>query len=109
MNFVACLVFVVAATLEVGGDAIIRRGLRSEGMAIVALGMCTVALYGLVVNIVSWDFSRLLGVYVAFFASLSFFIGCFAFGDRPPPTAWFGLILIIIGGLLIQSAETGSH
>ena len=62
------LVFVAAALLEVGGDAVVRQGLRGRGGATVLGGCLMLAGYGLVVNLVTWDFSRLLGAYVAAFA-----------------------------------------
>jgi drug/metabolite transporter superfamily protein YnfA len=102
MTSFAWLIFVAAAALEVGGDAIIRKGLRGGGLAVVAAGLVTVALYGLVVNIVTWDFSKLLGVYVAFFALFSVLFGKFFFGESVPVSTWAGLTLIIIGGLVIQ-------
>ena len=102
MPLFAWLVFCVAATLEVGGDAIIRKGLRGSSLAVVAVGLVTVALYGLVVNIVTWDFSKLLGVYVAVFALFSVLYGRFLLRESVSASTWFGLMLIIVGGLVIQ-------
>jgi small multidrug resistance family-3 protein len=51
-----------AAFLEVGGDAVIRLGLRGSRPALVGFGMALLALYGVAVNQVRWDFGRLLGV-----------------------------------------------
>ena len=102
MPLFAWLVFCVAATLEVGGDAIIRKGLRGRSLAVVAVGLVMVALYGLVVNIVTWDFSKLLGVYVAVFALFSVLFGRFLLRESVPMSTWFGLMLIIVGGLVIQ-------
>jgi multidrug transporter EmrE-like cation transporter len=58
--------------------------------------------YGLVVNLLRWDFSRLLGVYVAMFAMGSVFCGRLVFGENVPTSTWVGLILIAAGGLVIQ-------
>ncbi len=60
------------------------------------------AVYGLVVNSVKWDFSRLLGVYIAFFAVVSVLFGRFVFAETVPNTTWVGLALIVMGGALIQ-------
>jgi small multidrug resistance family-3 protein len=54
------------------------------------------------VNSVKWDFSKLLGVYVAFFATVSVLCGLLAFKETVPISTWLGLGLIIIGGLVIQ-------
>ena len=52
-----------------------------------------------------WDFSKLLGVYVAVFAVVSVDAGRFLFGERVPITTWAGLGIIILGGLIIQFGE----
>ena len=58
--------------------------------------------YGLVVNMVRWDFSKLLGVYVAVFALISILFGRFVFNENIPTATWIGLIVIICGGMIIQ-------
>jgi small multidrug resistance family-3 protein len=58
--------------------------------------------YGLLVNTVRWDFSRLLGVYVAVFALVSVMCGRFVFGESVPNSTWVGLAVIVAGGLVIQ-------
>ena len=106
MNWVAWIVFLASAILEVGGDALIRKGLRSQGTLLILLGFIALGCYGLVVNIVRWDFSKLLGVYVAVFACISLLFGVFVFRETIPPTTWVGLALIVAGGIVIQ---TGVH
>lgn len=102
MPILAWLIFVAAAVLEVGGDAVIRKGLRSSELGFIATGCVMLGCYGLVVNLVKWDFSRLLGVYVAVFAVVSVLCGRFAFGEAVPPSTWVGLTIIVAGGLVIQ-------
>jgi drug/metabolite transporter superfamily protein YnfA len=102
MRLAAWITFLAAALLEVGGDAIVRRGLRANSIAWVVLGGAALTAYGLVVNSVKWDFSRLLGVYVGVFALVSVFIGRFAFREQVPATTWCGIGFIVLGGLLIQ-------
>jgi small multidrug resistance family-3 protein len=102
MPVVAWLVFVAAAALEVGGDAVVRTGLRGGRWWAVALGGLVLAAYGVVVNLVRWDFSRLLGVYVGVFALVSVLCGGLLFRERIPPATWAGLALIVAGGLVIQ-------
>jgi len=46
MPVVACLIFVAAAVLEVGGDAIIRAGLRGSGPVVIAGGFIVLGSYG---------------------------------------------------------------
>ena len=78
------LFLIAAAILEVAGDAVIRRGMRGAGIAAVILGMSMLAAYGVVVNLVPWDFSRLLGVYVAVFATTAVLFGHFFFREEVP-------------------------
>jgi small multidrug resistance family-3 protein len=96
------LVFVLAALLEVSGDAAIRRGLRGRSLVFILVGGLVLAGYGLMVNTIKWDFSRLLGVYVAFFALVSILVGRLVFREQVPPSTWCGLALIFAGALLIQ-------
>ena len=58
--------------------------------------------YGVVVNTVKWDFSRLLGVYVAVFALVSILFGRLVFKENIPNTTWLGLMVITLGALIIQ-------
>jgi drug/metabolite transporter superfamily protein YnfA len=102
MNSLTWLVFIAAALLEVGGDAVIRRGLRGRSAVCLVLGCATLAGYGLVVNSVKWDFSKLLGVYVGFFAATSILFGRFVLQETIPLSTLCGLVLILMGGLLIQ-------
>lgn len=96
------LAFIAAALLEVAGDAVVRKGLRGRGLAVVLLGCALLGCYGLVVNSVTWDFSKMLGVYIAFFALVSILCGRFVFRESVPGSTWVGLALIMAGGLFIQ-------
>jgi drug/metabolite transporter superfamily protein YnfA len=102
MNVSACLVFIGAAFLEMMGDAVVRRGLRGGGLPWVLAGGSALACYGLLVNSVRWDFSKLIGVYVAFFALASVLFGRFVLQEKVPPSTWIGLAIIVAGGLVIQ-------
>ena len=62
MTYFAWLIFIGAAMLEVGGDAVVRKGLRGGSLALILSGCALLGCYGVVVNTVKWDFSRLLGV-----------------------------------------------
>jgi drug/metabolite transporter superfamily protein YnfA len=96
------LIFLIAALLEIGGDSIVRSGLRINRIAFIALGFAILGSYGLVVNMVKWDFSRLLGVYVAVFAVVSVFWGKVILKEDVALSTWIGLVPIVIGGLIIQ-------
>ncbi len=98
----AWLVFLGSALLEVGGDAVVRRGLHGANVIIILAGGLMLAAYGLLVNMVRWDFSRMLGVYVAVFALVSVMCGRFVFGESVPNSTWVGLAIIVGGGMVIQ-------
>ena len=97
------LLFVVAAALEVGGDAIIRTGLRGARPLLIVLGFVVLGSYGVVVNLIPLDFSKLLGVYVGVFALVSVGVGRFVFAERVAPTTWVGLGVILLGSAIIQA------
>jgi small multidrug resistance family-3 protein len=95
-------VMLVAATFEVGGDAMIRAGLRGHGWAVCGLGVATLGGYGLIVNLLSLDFSRLLATYVGFFAIVSVAFGRVLFAETVPPSTWVGLAIILFGSAVLQ-------
>ena len=109
MTFLAGLILIAAAVLEVGGDAVIRLGLRTGGPAVIVAGCLALGCYGLVVNLVKWDFSRLLGTYVAVFAVVSVLAGRFLFKEDVPSSTWLGLAFIVAGGLVIQLGKIFGH
>ena len=95
-------VMLLAAIFEVGGDALIRAGLRDRGWALAAIGALTLSAYGIVVNLLPIDFSKLLATYVAFFAVVSVLFGKFVFRDAVPSTTWIGLLVILAGSAIVQ-------
>lgn len=93
---------VLAATLEIAGDAAIRYGLTRSTRAMLVLGVCLLAAYGFAVNTNrSIDFGRLLGVYIAVFFVVSQVISVVVFGERPTPGIWVGGTLIVSGGAIM--------
>ena len=98
------LIALLAAVFEVGGDALIRAGLRGKGWLLVALGFAVLGSYGLILNQVPLDFSRLLGVYVGLFALVSVLFGKLVFGEPIPNATWLGLAIVLVGSAVIQWA-----
>ena len=68
----------------------------------IVAGFAVLGTYGLLVNAVKWDFSKLLGVYVAFFALVSILCGRFIFKEAVPTSTWIGLAIIMLGGMVIH-------
>ena len=79
MQFIAWIAFALAAIFEVGGDAVIRMGIKNNNVVVMIFGALSLAGYGLIVNTLEWDFSIILGVYVAVFASAGVLFGRFVF------------------------------
>jgi small multidrug resistance family-3 protein len=97
-------VLVVAAMLEIGGDAAIRHGLVRSAWPWMVIGSAALATYGFVVNTSrAIEFNRLMGVYIAVFFVVSQATGWALFGERPSTALIVGGTLIVVGGLVIQS------
>ncbi len=102
MNWFAIGMLLLAAVLEVGGDALIQKGMRGNGLTWVCAGVVALGCYGIFVNTVSREFAKLMGVYVAVFALIGVLFGGLLFGETISRTTWLGLVLIVVGGLVIQ-------
>ena len=98
----AIVIMLLAATLEVGGDALIRGGLRGGNLALAAAGAAVLAFYGVSLVQLRIDFSSLLGAYVGVFALAGVVFGMLFFGEHPPPSTWLGLAIILAGSAVIQ-------
>jgi len=107
-NYAWVFIFLVAAGLEVGGDAAIRKGFFARSPRLIILGFVILGSYGLAVNWINkvseetWSLSKMLGVYVAFFALISVLADLLFSSEVVPVSTWLGLIVIIAGGMLIQ-------
>ncbi len=91
----------LAAALEVGGDALVRSGLRGGSALGLAAGAAVLFGYGVSVNLPTWDFGRLMGVYIAIFFVFSQGVAVGFFGERLRAPALVGGALIVAGGLLL--------
>ena len=99
---VQVVVLVLAALFEVGGDALIRAGLRGKGYLMIAIGFAMLGSYGIVLNQIQIDFSKLLGAYVGLFAAVSVLFGRFLFNETIPTSTWLGLGIVLVGSSVIQ-------
>jgi small multidrug resistance family-3 protein len=103
--FAAYLLLLLAATLEAGGDALVRVGLHSPSFAaragLFAAGAIVLFAYGVTVNSPPWDFGKLLGVYVTLFFVVAQLINLVFFGVKPDLPIYAGGALILGGGLVI--------
>ena len=93
-------ILVLAAALEVGGDALVRVGLRGPVYWLAAGGLVLFA-YGVLVNLSGLDFNRLMGIYIAVFFVVSQVISFIFFKQIPDDRILLGGGFIVTGGLLI--------
>ena len=93
-------ILILAAALEVGGDALVRIGLRGPAYWMAAGGLVLFA-YGVLVNLSGLDFNRLMGIYIAVFFVVSQVISFLFFKQIPDDRILLGGGFIVTGGLLI--------
>ena len=105
----SAILLVLAATLEVGGDALFRRALQSSAApnraVLFALGGCLLLGYGYTVNAPPWQFGRLLGLYVVFVFVIAQMISWLVFHQPPSGQVLVGGVFIVTGGLVIALAQ----
>ena len=99
---------VLATTLEAGGDAIVRVGLRQTHpvpvrVLLMLAGGAVLYGYGLTLNLSPLDWGRLIGGYVAVFFVVGQIINLVAFGTAPTLPIMVGGSFIIAGGLIITA------
>lgn len=105
LQFFWPFVLLAAALFEVGGDAASQKGLQGKGLGYSIVGFLMLGLYGIGVNLLGWNLSKLLGCYVAFFAVVSLWWGWYFNAETISRPTLLGLALIVIGGGVISWAE----
>ena len=98
----AWIILVIAASLEVGGDALVRWGLKSGQILGFVLGAIVLFTYGVVVNLPKWDFSQLLGIYIVLFFIVSQLTGYFIFHEPITQGRLLGGLFITAGGVCMM-------
>ena len=103
---ITLLILFVAALLEAGGDAVVRKGLHAETstyrLGLFLIGSAVLFAYGYVVNSPPWDFGKLLGVYVVFFFIAAQLISYFVFDSPPSRPVVIGGLFLVIGGAIMS-------
>lgn len=101
---VSILLLLIAALLEAGGDAIVRKGISASSWQRALwflIGGAVLFGYGYTVNRPPWKFGELLGLYVVFFFVVAQFLSWALFHEAPSAPVWVGGVLIVTGGLVI--------
>lgn len=103
------LVLFCAALLEAGGDALVRVALHTSSalprFLLFTLAAAVLFAYGYTVNTPSWDFGKLLGIYVVFFFVIAQIISWLGFRQPPSLPVLAGGLLILSGGVVIAVAN----
>lgn len=97
-KMVTAIILLGAACLEVGGDALVRWGLKSGQVLGFVLGGLVLLTYGVMVNLPKWDFSQLLGIYIVLFFIISQATGYFIFHEPMTQGRLVGGLLVSAGG-----------
>ena len=106
------LVFLlIATTLEVSGDALVRIGIynhvgRSRLGAMVA-GAALLFGYGMALNLAPLEFGQVVGLYIAILFMIWQVINLIAFRTLPTLPILVGGMLIITGGLIVTFWKPG--
>jgi drug/metabolite transporter superfamily protein YnfA len=78
------LMLILAAVLEIGGDAAIRHGLPNAGWRWLVVGAMILTAYGFAVNLNrAIGFGRVMGIYIAVFFIVSQVLSFVVFGRWP--------------------------
>jgi hypothetical protein len=100
------LILVIATTLEVSGDAVIRKSLFDhQGPARVALFLAGAALlagYGTFLNLAPLEFGKVVGLYIATLCVVWQVITFVAFRTLPTIPVMLGGVMIVTGGLIVS-------
>ena len=96
----------IATTLEVSGDAIVRKALFDHvGLARIGLflaGAVLLAGYGTFLNLAPLEFGQVVGLYIATLFVVWQVITFIAFRTLPTPPILLGGAMIVIGGLVVS-------
>jgi small multidrug resistance family-3 protein len=95
------VLLLVAAALEVGGDALVRSGLKGQGFGLMAAGGVVLVAYGFLVNMTQLDFGRLMGIYIAVFFVVAQATAVLFFKERLSTPVLAGGLLIVAGGAVM--------
>ncbi len=96
---------VLATTMEVTGDALIRNGLAQRDIAskigYFLAGAALVFGYGLTLNLAPIEFNKVVGIYIATLFVVWQVISFAAYRSVPSPSILIGGAFIIAGGLIV--------
>ncbi len=99
------LLLLMATTLEVSGDAIVRLALYNRvglgRMSFLVAGAALLLGYGSLLNAAPVEFGRIVGLYIATLFVVWQIINFIVFRSVPELPVWIGGALVVAGGLLV--------
>ena len=105
------LLLLIATTLEVSGDAIVRIAIyQCAGLARIAFLLAGAVLllgYGCFLNTAPVEFGRIVGLYIATLFVIWQIISFLVFRTLPGPPVLLGGALVILGGAVITFWKPG--
>lgn len=109
-GFPTIVLLLIATTLEVSGDAIVRSALYNQQgstqVAFFVLGACSLLGYGTFVNLSPLAFGEIVGLYIATLFIVWQAITFIAFRTLPTLPIVVGGTLVIAGGLIITFGKS---
>lgn len=104
-NLIPFLYLLLATTIEVSGDAIVRMGIYNQAgltrLGFFAAGAALLFGYGFSLNLAPLEFRQVVGLYIATLFVVWQIINFVFFKTLPTPSILIGGSLIIIGGLVV--------
>ncbi|MFT3907015.1 MAG: hypothetical protein QM718_11970 [Steroidobacteraceae bacterium] len=102
----AVIFLIVATTMEVSGDAIVRVAIHNHAgwvrVGIMACGALLLLGYGSFLNLAPLEFGRIAGLYIAILFVVWQIVNFVAFRSLPSAPILIGGVLIISGGLVVS-------
>lgn len=99
------LLLLIATTLEVSGDAVVRLSIYQHAglirIALFLVGGVLLLGYGSFLNIAPVEFGRIVGLYIATLFVVWQIINYLVFRSLPGLPVWVGGALVVAGGLII--------
>jgi small multidrug resistance family-3 protein len=106
MKIPVLLALLIATTLEVTGDALIRKGIYDHAGALrivlFLVGMALLTGYGTFLNLAPLEFGQVVGLYIAALFIVWQVVTWFSFGALPTLPILAGGALIVAGGLIVS-------
>ena len=104
------LLLLVATTLEVSGDAVVRLAIYNHAgplrIALLVAGAALLLGYGFFLNTAPVNFAQIVGLYIAILFVIWQIINFVVFRTLPGLPVWVGGALVIAGGLIITFWRT---